>query len=159
MKQLIDHFSRVGSKYNLAFSSQEILKDCIMGFDGIQRKLLVLSGINKGAFRPYIIDLNEVISCSVKKYYGRIGANGLQKRKLEQYLEKMVLHFGFRSKKEPADILFYKQTDNDIIELPELERKAGKWRDILSKMLPGPLKSNNNFPGNCLPVVLNSYQI
>jgi hypothetical protein len=134
MKQLFDHFSRLGSKYNLVFSGQEILRDCIIGIDGIQRKLLVLSGIKNGALREYIIDLNEVISCSIKNHYGRIEVNGLQKRRLEQYLEKMVLQFGFRSKKEPAHILFYKKTDNDLSELPVLEKKARKWREILSKM-------------------------
>ena len=140
MKLLIDHFSRLGSKHSLAFSSQEILKDGIMGLDGIKRKLLVLSGIKKGTFKESIIDLNEVISCSVKKYYGRIKANGLKKKKLEQYLERMVLHFGFRSEKGTAHIQFYNKTDNDLNELPELEQKAGKWREMLSKMLPHPLR-------------------
>jgi phosphoenolpyruvate synthase/pyruvate phosphate dikinase len=139
MKQLSDYFSRLGSKYNMAFSGQEILRDCIMGFDGIQKKLLVLSGIKKGPFREHIIDLNEAISCSVKKYYGRIDANGLRKKQLDQYLEKMVLQFGFRSKREPADILFYTRIYNDISELSVLEQKARKWRELLSKIFPDPL--------------------
>src|ERR1044072_2899941 len=95
MKQLLDYFSRLGTKYNLNFSGQEILKDHILGLDGIQRKLLVLSGIHSGRLHDCIIDLNEVRSCSLKKYYGKILANGLTSKKLEQYIEKIWLHIDF----------------------------------------------------------------
>jgi hypothetical protein len=142
MKRLLDYFSRLGSKYNLTFSSQEVLRNCIVGLDGIQRKLLVLSGTNNGPLSEYVIDLNEVSHCSVKKQYGSIEVNGLRKRKLEQYLEKMSLNFKFLIEKQPANIQFYKQTENHISELPELESRAEKWKIILSKMLPVSLKQS-----------------
>lgn len=140
MKRLLDYFSRLGSKYNLTFSSQEVLRNCIIGLDGIQRKLLVLSGINQGSLTEYVIDLNEVSKCSVKRQYGSIQVNGLRKRRLEQYLERMTLNFKFLVEKQPADIQFFKQTENHISELPELEKRVEKWKVILSKMLPVSLK-------------------
>ncbi|PWV56333.1 hypothetical protein C7475_101848 [Chitinophaga sp. S165] len=142
MKRLLDYFSRLGSKYNLTFSSQEVLRSCIIGLDGVQRKLLILNGINNGPLSEYIIDLNEVSDCSVKKEYGRIQVNGLRKRKLEQYLERMTLNFKFLIEKQPEDIPFFKQTENHISELPRLEDKAEKWKVILSKMLPVSLKKS-----------------
>lgn len=142
MKRLLDYFSRLGSKYNLTFSSQEVLRNCIVGLDGIQRKVLVLSGINNGPLSEYVIDLNQVSHCSVKKQYGSIEVNGLRKRKLEQYLERMSLNFKFLIEKQPANIQFYKQTENHISELPELESRAEKWKIILSKMLPVSLKKS-----------------
>lgn len=142
MKRLLDYFSRLGSKYNLTFSSQEVLRNCIVGLDGRQRKVLVLSGTNNGPLSEYVIDLNQVSHCSVKKQYGNIEANGLRKRKLEQYLERMSLNFKFLIEKQPANIQFYKQTENHISELPELESRAEKWKIILSKMLPVSLKKS-----------------
>jgi hypothetical protein len=140
MKRLLDYFSRLGSKYNLTFSSQEVLRSCIIGLDGVQRKLLILSGINNGPLSEYVIDLNDVSNCSVKKEYGRIQVNGLRKRKLEQYLERMTLNFKFLIEKQPAGIPFYRQTENSVSELADLEDKAERWKVILSKMLPVSLK-------------------
>ncbi|MCF6405499.1 hypothetical protein L3C95_21525 [Chitinophaga filiformis] len=142
MKRLLDYFSRLGSKYNLTFSSQEVLRNCIIGLDGVQRKLLVLNGINKGTLTDYVIDLNKVTNCSVKKQYGRIRVNGLRTRKLEQYLENMSLHFKFMMETQPADIPFFRQTENKVGELSDLEDKAEKWKVILSKMLPLSLKKS-----------------
>jgi len=142
MKRLLDYFSRLGSKYNLSFSSQEVLRNCIIGLDGVQRKLLVLNGINNGVLTEQVIDLNEVTNCSVKKQYGHIQVNGLRKRRLEQYLEKMTLHFKFLLDKPPADVQFFKQAEDNISELSELENKAEKWKVILSKMLPVSLKKS-----------------
>lgn len=134
MKQLLDYLKSLESKHNLTFSGQEILKDSMIGLDGEKKKLLIVNDI-KNRPHHYIIDLNEVSSCSVKKYYGRINVNGLKNRKLDQCLEKIVLRFGFHSQKQPADILVYKRTDNDIRELPALELKAKKWMELLSKIL------------------------
>lgn len=135
MNKLLDYFSRLGSRYNLNFSGLEVLKDGIIGFDGIKRKLLVLSGVKKGHLQEYVIDLSDVKTCSVKKYYGKINANGLRHKRLEQYLEKMVMHFDFHSKKQAVDILFYKPAHDTIHELPQLEQKAQKWKRLLSKLL------------------------
>lgn len=142
MKRLLDYFSRLGSKYNLSFSSQEVLRNCIIGLDGVQRKLLVLNGINKGVLTEHVIDLNQVANCSVKKQYGHIRVNGLRKRRLEQYLENMTLHFKFLPEKPPTEIPFFKQAEDNISELSELENKAEKWKVILSKMLPVSLKKS-----------------
>jgi hypothetical protein len=143
MKQFLDYLTRLASLHNLTLSNQEILKDYMIGLDGLQKKLLVVSGILKGRHHHHVIDLNEVSSCSVKKYYGRIEINGLKNKELNQYLDKIDLQLEFQSNKKPADILMYKRTDNDIRELPELELKARKWMKLLSEILPGSLKKKN----------------
>jgi hypothetical protein len=140
MKQLLEHFSHLGSRYNMAFTAQEILKNHILGFDGIQRKLLILSGINKGPCIEYLIDLEEVKSCSVKKHYGNIRVNGLKKRRLEEYLQKMVLHIVVAPDKPGIDIMFYKPGENSIAELPRLENRANKWKTMLVRLSSSGLK-------------------
>lgn len=140
MKQLLDYLTSLGSRNNLTFSDQEILGDCIMGLDGEQKKLLIVSGIFADLPHHQVIDLNEISSCAVKKYYGRINVNGLKNRELNQYLEKIVLQLEFHSKEQPADFLIYKRTDNDIRQLPELELKAKKWMELLSSISANLLK-------------------
>ena len=140
MKLHLDYLTQLGSTYNLTFSQREILMDCMLGLDDKKKKLLIVSGIIEGRLHPYIIDLNEISTCSVKKYYGRINVNDLKNRELNQYLEKIVLQIEFHSDKQSANILIYKRTDNDIRELPELELKAKKWMELLSKISPTSLK-------------------
>lgn len=138
MNQLLDQFSQAGSLLQFTFSSQEILKDTILGLDGGQRKLVVVKRVSENVFNTLVIDLYGVSRCSVKKQYGTINSGELNSRKLEQYLEEIILHFDIAGK-EPVEIAFYKHFDNHLTEIAELEAKAKQWEAILSKMF-SPLK-------------------
>lgn len=132
MNKLLNYFSQLGIENDLNFSSQEILKSSVLGLDGVQRKILVVQR-EDGFFGSFIIDLREVKNCSVKKVYGTINVGDLKKAKLEQYLEKIVLHFDLHDNSS-AEIMFYKHVENHPLEALELEQKAKNWDAILSKM-------------------------
>jgi hypothetical protein len=137
MNSLLKHFSVLGSENELVFSSQQVLKNCVIGLDGTRRKLLVVKR-EGNLFGSFIIDLDEVKNCTVKKIYGTINADGLIDKKLDQYLQKVVLHFDLLEK--PAvEVMFYNHIADNIFEAKELEQKARAWESILSKMLT-PLK-------------------
>jgi hypothetical protein len=138
MNQLLKHFSQLGTENNLSFSSQEVLKNCILGLDGVRRKALVVTR-EDDFFGSFIIDLEQVKNCTVKKIYGSINVGDLKNRKLEQYLEKIVLHIDLHEK-PPVEIVFYRHFDNHTYETIELEQKAKHWEIILSKMQT-PLKN------------------
>ena len=137
MNKILNHFSQLGTENNLSFSSQERLHHCVLGLDGVNRKILVVTR-EDDYYGSFIIDLNEVKACTVKKIYGTIQAGDLKHQKLEQYLEKIVLHFELH-RKPPVEIMFYRNLDNHIYETQELEQKAKHWEAILSKMQT-PLK-------------------
>jgi hypothetical protein len=139
MNTLLNRFTESGTKNGLTLSSQEILNDVVIGLDGIRRKLLIQSESKEEAYSQ-VIDLDEVKSCSVIKHYGAINAGGLKNSKLEQHLEKLVLHFDFDDGKLPFEIPFFRHIDNHIYLLPERERKAKHWETILSKMLQPRVK-------------------
>lgn len=132
MNKLLKYFSQLGTENDLSFSSQEILKDCILGLDGVGRKILVVTREDE-FFASLIIDLNRVKNCSLKKIYGTIKAGDLKGHKLDQYLEKIVLHF--EMDKDPVEIVFYNHFDYHVYETLEMEQKARHWETILSKML------------------------
>lgn len=144
MHDLLKHFSLLGTKNNLNFSSQEVLNNSVLGLDGVSRKILVVIK-EDDTYSSFVIDLNEIQSCTVKKIYGTIKAGDLKNHKLEQYLEKIVLHFEFKSK-SPVEIVFYKNFDNHIYETQQLEQKAKHWEAILSKM-HAPVKALHKAPG------------
>lgn len=135
MSYLLNKISEVGSKNNLSFSSQEILNDCIIAADGIHRKILIVKKIDSKTYEDYLINLDEVKSCSVKKEYGFIRAGDANAKSLEHHLKNIFLHFEFGNDKEPCDVLFYDHTENNIYQLKEMEQKAKHWEIILSKML------------------------
>lgn len=135
MKQLYNRLSELGIEKNLRFSSQELLQNGVIALDGVQRKLLVISGSAKENYDETLIDLNELKSCSLKKEYGGIKAGELKKTKLVQLLNKVSLHFEFRDNKEPIEVSFYDHSDNYSSQASEMELKAKHWGIILYKML------------------------
>lgn len=138
MNQLLKYFRQLGTENDLNFSSQEILKSCVLGLDGVQRKILVVQR-EDGFFGSFIIDLKAVKNCSLKKIYGTINVGDLKKQKLEQYLERIVLHFVLNNNSS-VEIVFYKHFENHLLEVSELEQKAKQWEVIISKMQT-PLKN------------------
>ena len=139
MNQLLNRFSEFGTAHNLSFSSQQVLNNCIIGLDGINRKLLVLTQIDNTLFDDYVIDLDEVRNCTVKKHYGNIKPGDLKNKKLETYLERVALKFEFNNEKESIEVTFYNHIDNSVYQIAEIEQKALHWKQILTKMLKGPL--------------------
>jgi hypothetical protein len=138
MNKLLHTFHLIGSQHNLRFSSQEVLKDAVIGLDGVNRKLLLLERAADGAVHSHVLDLADVKSCTVKKEYGAINGGDLKAKKLEQYLHRITLQFLLLGK--PAvEFVFYKHVDNHINEMAELEHKAKHWEAILSKMV-APVK-------------------
>ena len=135
MNHLTNRFSELGSRYQVNFTSQAILKDEILGIDGVQRKLLILNTTDKNEMPHELIDLDELRHCSVKKSYGSINNGDLKNKKLEQYLEKIVLCFEFHMKKPAIEVSFYNHLKNHLYEISELEQKAKDWESFLSKML------------------------
>jgi hypothetical protein len=132
MNSLLKHFSNLGTGNDLNFSSREILKDCMFGIDRIRRKILVVTR-EDNFFGSFIIDLNQVENCIVKKIYKSIKSGNPKNQKIEQYLEKIVLHFELSSRSS-VEVVFYKHFDNHVYEAAELEEKAKHWESLFSKM-------------------------
>lgn len=125
--------SELGSKFNMSFSSHQVLGNKIMGLDGISKKLLILEQIDNQA-RSYIIDLDEATAISVKKIYSSIKGGELKKRTIDEFLETILLQFEFGNGNEDVALPFYESKIDSIYDLPGLERKIKNWQMILSKM-------------------------
>jgi len=132
-QQLLIRFNDTGSTFGLSFSSQEILKNKILGLDGIHRKFLVMEFENDT--KVTCIDLSEIRECILKKEYDSVNHGSDRKAKIEQQLRGILLQFQFRNKREPVNISFYDSSINSIYEMAPLEAKAKDWEAMLSKMI------------------------
>ena len=139
LNQLLNQFSKLGSSHNLAFSSQEVLNSSIIGLDGIKRKLMVLTQIDKHLFEDYVVNLDEVKNCTVNKIYSHVNYGNFKKVILEKHLERIALRFEFTNLKDPVEIAFYNHIDNNVYQIEEMEQKADYWKQILTKMLKDSL--------------------
>lgn len=128
---LLALLNEAATQYNLSFSSQEILKNRIIGVDGISRKLIIAEEQND--INAYdVIDLEEVKSCKMKRNYTTVNMGD---KKTEEHLSAIVLQFHFKNGKEAHSLPFYNDITNHIYEIAELENKAKDWEAMLSKML------------------------
>jgi hypothetical protein len=132
MNNIPKYFNQLGRENGLSFSSNEFLKNSILGLDGLNRKILVVTK-EDGYYGSFLIDLNQVKNCTVKKIFGTINGGDLKSQKLEQFLQKIILHFEVYNK-PTLEIVFYTHLENHIYESLELEKKARHWEAILSKM-------------------------
>ena len=131
---LFYQFSQLGSRYGLSFTSQERLQQRIIGLDALKRKILVFE-LTDSPPDWYLINLNDVKGCAVKKIYGSIDAGSLDRQRIDSYLEIIALEFFFKDGAPTLALPFYRKLQNDVEEIPELDQKARGWEVMLGKML------------------------
>ena len=138
--KLLNNFRKLGIENNLSFSSQEILQNCIIGLDGMQRKLLILEKNDEDKYDSLVLDLNDVKSCSKKKIYRSVNVGTGKKEKFENQIDKIVLAFDFIDNRQPVQISFFDPVTNHIFAMQELEQRAKNWETILTKLVNTDLK-------------------
>ena len=126
-------FKEAGFKYDLSFSNQEVLRNKIIGLDGLKRTLLVFE------FAPVktviCINMAEIKNCRVAKEYENVNIGTEKKNKIEKHLKSIVMRFDFIHSAEPVSISFYDSGFNSVYEMAELEAKAKHWVSVLSKII------------------------
>lgn len=140
MNQLLQRIHTLGAKHQLTFSSQELLKNYVIGLDGVHRKLSVIHAPDATQCDAAVVDLADVKRCSVKKQYGTITGGSLKQQKLDSYLERISLCLELKDEQQPVEILFYQHLENHAGDSLELEQKARRWEAILSKLVHTPVQ-------------------
>ena len=132
-KEDFRRFSDQGSQSSLSFSSQLVLRDRIIGLDGLKKKLLISESKDRGTSYS-IIELDKVKSVSVKKSYTGIKAGELDKRTFEEFTRSIQLFFEYYDGTEEI-IPIYETELDEPSNLPRLEKMVRKWQVILTKMI------------------------
>jgi hypothetical protein len=137
-KTLLKRLSKSASEHGLSFSSQEILKNKIIGLDGLNQTLLIFDFEN--ADNVICINMQEVKNCTVDKKYHSIIIGNERKGKLEPHLSSIDVNFSFKNGREPVSVSIYDSRVNSIYEMQELEAKAKVWEKTLSGLISKELE-------------------
>lgn len=132
--KLVSSLSHAGTKHGLSFTSQELLRDKVIGVDGINRKFVVVN--EKDA--DILVDLQEVKSCHLQKSHGQVQYGNPMNGHTENRLATIGLLFEYENKKI-IPVHFYDHTVHSFSEANALEAKARDWEVILSKLISAPL--------------------
>ena len=129
---LLRLLTQKSAKRGLSFTSQELLRSRIIGFDSIKQTLLVFDFENPGNI--ICITMAEIENCTVEKKYDSIVIGTERKAKIEPHIRSIDLKCAFKNGSEPVSVSFYDSGVNSIYEMSELEAKAKTWEAVLSKI-------------------------
>ena len=127
---LFHQLSCLGSQHDLSFTSQQRLRSCIIGLDGLNQRFLVMTHKNGNAGHLQVVSLADVKTCAVKQTF-RLSESLPSSH--NQSLEKIALFFEM-NKATPVEIVFYHHLHNHKDEAPIMGERAKDWETILSKM-------------------------
>ena len=136
-QKFVDLFNSTGVEHGLSFSSQEILRNKIIGLDGINRKFVVVNENEQSR----VIDLDDVAKCFMEKHMGTYSRTDEKSSGYEMFVKTVSLKFEFKKKREPETVIFYDILLNPEVEEKLMETKAKDWEIILSKMIIDPVKA------------------
>lgn len=137
--ELFHRFKSITKATDLTYSSQEILDNLAIGIDGVQRKILAINRNEIGLYDPIIVDLNQVKSCSKRKFYRSINTGTSRKKRIEQQIDKIVLEFTLRNGQQ-LEIPFFEMLRDHIPKMRELEQKAADWEVLISNFMNAEVK-------------------
>lgn len=125
---------KVDENADTCFSKHEIFGNLSLSLDIIGRRLMI-SGIVNRIRRSFQIQLNATRRISIKKVYMNIYVGQLKKRRLEEFLEAIYLQFEFLDGRQALHLPVFDRALDNLNDLPETEKKALYWQDILSELL------------------------
>jgi hypothetical protein len=133
-QKLLSQFSHAGTSHGLSFSSQEILRNKIIGLDGIHRKFVMVNEKEECK----VVALDEVKKCEVVKFFETYKMGDPKNNDTERHLTSIELLFQFKKNNDPVSIAFYDNMIHPVYEAEPMEAKAKDWEILLSKLLQAP---------------------
>ncbi len=137
--QLLQRFSELGTKYQLAFSCQLDLPGILMGIDGIRRKMMVLNN-SENLLEWKLIDLGTIRSCTLLKTYDPIMAGELDSYSPDRYIHDISLRI-ITENNEEILLPFYIRYLHNLKDLPRITKTAQDWHHMILKLLPQPIRA------------------
>ncbi|PWT96204.1 MAG: hypothetical protein C5B52_16350 [Bacteroidetes bacterium] len=115
------------------YSKQEEVGNLSLSLDTMKRRLMI-SGLVNRIRQTFQIQLGSTKVISIKKVYRNIYVGQLKKRSLEDFLDAIYLQFEFFDDRNTIYLPVFDRTFNDLRELPQIEKRAYYWQDLLSEL-------------------------
>ena len=136
-QRLVDLFNQAGEENGLSFSSQEILRNKVIGLDGIHRKFVVVNDQEK----VLILNLDEIKKCYLQKNMETYSRLGEKSSGYEMFVKSIVLNFTYNNNKNVESVGFFDYLLHPVAEEKIMEGKAKDWEMILNKIINVPEKA------------------
>ena len=129
------NLGKIAKERKLHFSNFDEVGSNVIAIDSTKRKLLYVNN-SPVTSSCLIVDLNSLQECTIRKLYDSINAGDLNKNKMSHFLKNIFLNLRFRNGSPSVTLPLYEAQKSYADNVEELETKAKKWRNILSKLLP-----------------------
>ena len=136
-QRFINLFNKAGEENGLSFSSQEVLRNKIIGLDGLNRKFVV---VNENEVSR-VISIDDVRKCSMQKNLETYTRTDEKSSGYEMFVKSIFLQFDFKDKRPTETVIFYDNLLQPQAEEKQMEAKAKDWEIILSKMIIDPINA------------------
>lgn len=137
--QRLRNLAKNSLKRECNFSDPDEIGANVIALDAHNKKLLYLKKtVNTSSC--LVIDLKNIDSCSIKKEYTNISAGALKTQKLQNFLKGVFLSLRFKNGGRPVILSLYEAETDSFSSIKQVEVKAKKWMDIVSKYKPVPTK-------------------
>ncbi len=133
-EKLLNTFNGTAAAFNLSIAQQEILGIRVIGFDHMNNKLLFLEA-GEDKHDGYLIDLDEIQSCTVKKVYGIIHTGQAKRKSAEAYVDAVTLQLDYTNGAKYIALPFYDKATIRVFEIRQRAEQAKEWQDLLSTRL------------------------
>ena len=121
----------------MSFSSQEVLRNKIIGLDGLNRKFVVVNDNEVSR----VISIDDVRKCAVQKNLETYTRADEKSSGYEMFVKSIFLEFEFKDKRPAEKIIFYDNLLQPQAEEKLMEAKVRDWEIILSKMIIDPVST------------------
>ena len=127
-ERLLSGFENAAAEFNLSIAKQQLLGNRVIGYDNANNKLLFL--VRTGNKEDgYLVDLEDVKSCTVNKSYGPTKKS---RKKPGAYIKMIALQLNYKNGAKPLLLPFYIKTIDPVSEIMEKAKQAKEWQTLLS---------------------------
>lgn len=124
-------FKDAAAAFSLSVTKQEVLGNRVIGIDEKNNNVLFLEA--RGSKRAgYLVGLEEIKNCVVKREYGAIPADSINNSSLESFVNRIALKLEYKNGTEPTVLTFYDSATDGENEIQERAEQAKAWQALLS---------------------------
>jgi hypothetical protein len=135
------NLAKIAKERSLNFSRHDDVGAYVIALDSRKKTLLYLRKA-PNISSCLIIDLTNLVSCSIRKQYNSINAGDLNTGKLHDFLSAISLNLRFKNNPGSLSLPLYEAQKDNREDVEQLEKKVKKWETNVLKLLPIQIKES-----------------
>lgn len=134
--------TKLAKRRSLNIANQDEIGANVIALDVVKRKLLYAKR-TPNTSSCLIIDLKDLVSCSITRQYSSINAGELSNRSLREFLKSIFFNLHFNDGLRIVSLPLYRAENDFRGDIAVLERKADHWEKTVSSLLAKKIKERS----------------